>query len=128
MTAATNFLEAEWMKYTFTSDTMGARPTEWYIALHTADPGETGATGECSYAGYARQEVTFSQTDNTVTSVDSQTFPPVAGSPVTITHMSVWDALSGGNCLYKGALDLGKTFAESDVPNFGAGEIILGVD
>lgn len=128
MSAASNYLETEWMKYAFTATAMGTRPTAWYVALHTADPTETGATAECSYSGYARQSATFSQTNNTVTTTNAQTFPAVAAGPVTITHFSVWDAVTSGNCLYKGALDLGKTFATSDVPNFGIGEIILSVD
>lgn len=128
MSAATNYLETEWMKYAFTSTAMGTRPTAWYVALHTADPGETGATGECSYTGYARQSATFTQTVGQVVTSNSQTFPAVADSAQNITHFSVWDASTSGNCLFKGALDLGKTYNVADVPSFGTGEIVLNVD
>lgn len=126
--AATDYLELEWMKYAFTATAMGTRPTAWYLALHTADPTEPGNVGECSYSGYARQSITFSQAANVCTSTNSQAFPAIAGSSQTITHFSIWDAASSGNCLFKGALDLGKTFAVSDVPNFATGEVIISVD
>lgn len=128
MSAASNYLESEWIKYAFTTTAMGTRPTAWYVALHTADPGEDGTTGECAYSGYARQSATWSQTNNTVTTTNAQTFPAVAGSSQTISHFSIWTAASSGSCLYKGALDLAKVFAVSDVPNFAIGEIILSVD
>lgn len=129
MSAASNWLETEWIKYAFTTTAMGTRPVEWYIALHTADPGETGATAECAYTGYARVAATWTQTDNSVVNAGTVTFGAQGDvSPVTITHFSVFDALTSGNCLYKGPLDLGKTFNQNDIPNFGTGEIILNVD
>jgi hypothetical protein len=131
MTAASDWLEAEWMKYAFTTESMGTRPAAWYIALHTADPGETGATGETTYTNYARVSVAsgWTRTDNQVVNASAVTFAANgSASSVTITHVSVWTASSGGNCLYKGALDLAKTFAQNDVPSFGVGELILKVD
>lgn len=132
MTAATDWLEAEWMKWAFTTDSV-TRPTAWYVALHTADPGETGATGECTYSGYARVQATgsppWTRSNNQVSNTSALLFGANGGaSPVTISHVSVWTASTSGDCLYKGALDLGKTFNQNDVPNFGVGELILKVD
>jgi hypothetical protein len=128
MSAASDWLESEWIKWGFTTTAMGTRPTGWYVALHTADPGETGTTGEAAYSGYARQSATFTQTNNQVATNNAQTFAAMAGSSSTITHFSIWDAVSSGNCLAKGALSVSKTFAVGDVPSFGTGEILVNVN
>lgn len=128
MTGFTDFSEAEIMKYLFTAEPMGTRPTAWYVALHTADPSEDGSAAEVSGSSYARQAATFTRTDNQAVNDASVTFPAATGSGYTVTHVSVWDAVSGGNCLIKGALVLAKAVAIGESANFAAGELILNVN
>lgn len=123
-----NYAETEMMEWAFGEVAPATAPTLHHIALHTADPTETGATAECAYAGYARQPASFSVTGGVATTTNSQTFPAVAGSSITISHFSVWDAATTGNCLAVGALDLAKLFAVADVPKFGTGEIVITLD
>jgi hypothetical protein len=128
MNAITDYLETEWMKYAFTTTSMGTRPTAWYVALHTADPTETGATAEVSGSSYARVSATWSQTVNVVSNVAAITFPTVTSAGYTVTHFSVWDASTSGNCLFKGALAVGKALAVGEAANFAIGELILSID
>lgn len=76
-----------------------------YAALHTADPGETGVTGELSGDGYTREAVTMTTSGDTVSNSGDIVWGPVTANKGTVTHVSVWDAVTAGNCLYKGALD-----------------------
>lgn len=78
-------------------------PTTVYVALHTGDPGETGASNECAGGSYARQAVTWgSQSGGVISNSVAAAF---AGMPAaTVTHVSLWDASSGGNCLAVGPL------------------------
>jgi hypothetical protein len=79
-----------------------------FIALHTADPGETGAN-EVSGGSYARQQVAAAGwnaaaaglADNA--GVVNFTGMPVVAAPGVVA-VSLWDALSGGNCLWAGFL------------------------
>jgi len=79
-----------------------------YVSLHTADPGVTGAN-EISGGSYARQQVNHAgwnaAADATegseCTSVSSLTYTNL--NACTITHVGLWDALSGGNFLMGGA-------------------------
>ena len=104
------------------------RPTAWYVALHTADPGETGATGELVGNGYARQSAAFtSNGDGTVDNDATITFGPnTTTNWGTVTHVSVWTASSGGNCLYKGALAASKTVNVGDSLDIAAAALVLG--
>lgn len=83
------------------------RPTTWFVGLHTGDPGETGATNEVSTAGtgYARQAVTFgASAGGIVANTGLVLFGPAVTAWGTITHVSIWDAVTVGNCLDKGPL------------------------
>lgn len=84
-----------------------------YLALHTADPGETGtaSTNEISYTGYARQAVArsaagFTVAGASVTLTNNVDFPEMTGGTGgTATHFSVVKELSGASVvLYKGPI------------------------
>lgn len=100
-----------------------------FIALHTADPGETGVqnTSECAYTGYARKSVArtsggFTVTGSSVSPVSDQDFGECtasAGSPAT--HWSVGVASSGATkILYSGAISPNVTIAVGVIPRLKA--------
>lgn len=128
MTAFTDYSEAEIMKYLFTTETMGTRPTTWFVALHTADPGEVGTTAEVSGSSYARQSATFTRTNNQVANTAAITFPAATTTGYTVTHVSVWTASTSGTCLIKGPLASSKVIAVGESANFAASELLLNVN
>lgn len=81
------------------------------VALHTADPGETGTqlTSEISYTGYARVAVArtsggWTVTGNSVSPVANIDFGAMtAGTGGTVTHFSVGTGTSNA-MLYKGTV------------------------
>jgi hypothetical protein len=87
--------------------------TNLFLALHTADPGETGnqATSEISYTGYSRVSVArtssgWTITGNSVSPVAAIEFGEMTGGAGgTVTHASIGTASTGdGKILYSGAL------------------------
>lgn len=130
MTAATDYTELEWMKYMFTTTAMGTRPTAWYAALHTADPTEVGNVAEVTTStdsAYVRKAVTLAQTANEVKNSAALTFNAVAAG-YSVTHISIWDAATAGNCLFKGPLAVPKTLAAGEVLSFAVNELVLSID
>ncbi len=94
--------------------------TSRYLALHTADPGETGdqSTSEVAYTGYARIPVARSPSGwtvaaNVVSPVASVEFGEMtAGTAGTATHASIGVSLTGaGKILYRGALNPSIAYA-----------------
>ena len=85
------------------------RPTAWYLAWHIGTPGDDGLSNEqtvANDANYARQPVTFdSGVWNTVTKKMSTVnnilvnIVPAAATSYTIYGFSIWDSLTGGNCI-----------------------------
>ena len=127
MSAASDFLEGEWIKYAFTATAMTARPTAWKVRLHTADPTEAGTAAQVSGSGYVADGVaaTFTQSASQVSNAGAITYATVVTTPYTVSHVSVWESAPGANCLFVGALAVPKTLAVGEAISFAIGELIL---
>lgn len=89
-------------------------PTDIYVQLHTADPGEDGTA---SVAGNAvRQRLTSAAPANPGGTMDSNadaTWTNVSTTE-TYSHFSTWDASSRGNPLMIGALSASRSVTAGD--------------
>lgn len=81
-----------------------------YISLHTADPGTTGAA-EVVGGTYARKPTNWAAPANSSVAGSSVTLDVPSGT--TIGYWGVWDALTGGNFVYGGALPAAETFGSN---------------
>lgn len=116
-------------------DASGLQPSgtagSLYVALHTADPTETGTqTGsEAAYTDYARVAVArsgagWTVTGNAVTNAALVQFPQCSGGSETLTWFSIGTASSGtGKILYRGQLSSSLAVSSGIQPQFAAGEI-----
>jgi hypothetical protein len=102
-----------------------------YISLHTADPGNTGAS-EVSGGSYARQgPVTFANTGNNPTTAANDAvieFPVATVSWATITHFGIWSASSAGTFYGSGALSASKLIDVNDIARFIVGALTVTAD
>ena len=105
-----------------------------FIALHTADPAETGTqtTNETSYTGYARVAVARSGAGFTVSgtaptqvvNAATVTFGACTAGTPTITHFSIGRDTSGaGEILVSGALTASLAVSPGITPSFAAGQL-----
>lgn len=128
----TNTAENLLLDWLFTTNSV-TRPTAWYVALHTEDPTEAGTVGELTTsedADYVRKAVTMGDAaDGQSLSENSISWTVNSGSSgFTVTHGSVWDAATGGNCLMTGELVTPRVLAANDVLPFNIGEIVATLD
>lgn len=116
-------------------NTAYSKPATLYFALFTADPGESGVTGEVSGGSYARAAVTndntnFPQCALTGTPAKTNgttiTFPTASASWGTVTHWAIYDAASGGtNMIAHGALPASRVVSSGDTPKFAIGALSI---
>lgn len=107
-----------------------------YIALHTADPGETGTatTSEANYTGYARVAVARTVGGWTVAGATGSNTAQVAfgectAGSNTITHVSVTTAVSGASkILWSGALTASRSISAGITPLFAASGLTITED
>jgi hypothetical protein len=104
-------------------------PGTIYLSLHTASPGLTG-TNEVTAGGnaYARQAIAFNAPSTVgaaqrVVSTAQEEFVNMPAA--TVTHVGLWDAVTTGNFLYKGALAVPRTTLAGDTLRFAAGDILF---
>lgn len=122
-----NYLETEVLEWAFTASG-GTRPTAWYLALFTAAPSDTGGGTEVSGGAYARQSVTFTVSGNTASNNAAIEYPTATANYGTVTHIGVFDALSGGNLLAHAALTTSKLIETGDVFRVPSGDLDITLD
>jgi hypothetical protein len=123
--AFSNYMEAQIVEHFLRGS---ATP---FLALYTSNPDEDNSGAEAEYSGYQRQSCSFTSTDTDgrTSLASSVTFAANGGnSPVTITHVGVLDAATGGNLLLYAPLTSAKTLANGDVISFGAGQGVFTLD
>ncbi len=142
-----NTFENDWMLLIFNAtaianiaDNAASSPlTNLYVALHTADPGETGtqATSEATYGSYARVAVArsgvgWTVSNNSATNAATIAFPACTSGSNTVTYASVGVASSGATkLLYSGVIGTpsgGLAVSTGITPQFTAGQITFTED
>lgn len=123
-----NTTEEAVLNYIFDSaaPTWAANANFW-VALHTADPGEAGTatTSETAYTSYARVAVSrstgFTVSGDTVTNAALIQFPQCTGTGATLTHFSIVTTSSGaGDIILRGALSSSLVVGSGVQPQFAA--------
>lgn len=97
-------------------------PSTVYVALFNGDPASGGT--EVSGGGYARQSAAFSAPSSGVTANTAPinfTNMPAA----TITHVAIYDSLSGGNRLYSQAAAASKNTNSGDTTAIATGGLTI---
>ena len=122
----TNFLENAVLGHVFGSTTY-TKPATRYVGLFTAAPGETGGGTEVSGGAYARQvagnfTITSGNPSN-ATNPAAIEFPTATANWGTVTHVGIFDALTGGNLLAYAALTTSRTIQNGDVFRFPASDL-----
>lgn len=110
--------------------------TSLYLALHTADPGESGDqdTSEADYTGYSRVAVVRTTSGWTVSgdqcvNLSDINFPVCTGGTNTLTHFSIGTASSGaGYMMFYGPLGVTLTVTNSISPTLPAGTLVVTVN
>lgn len=122
-----NYLETKVMDALFNNVSPAAiQLANRYVKLHTGDPGEDGTANAA--AETTRKSLTGAASSNGVfTSTNDLAWTSVAGTE-TYTHVSVWDASSGGNCIWTGALTASKSVTAGDNFTIPAGSLVATLD
>ena len=95
-----------------TGTTSWTAPTNAYLQLHTSDPGETGASNVASET--TRKVTAWSAASSGSISISAEVEWTNVSATETYTHWSLWDASSGGNCLFYGELSASAVMTAGD--------------
>lgn len=116
-------------------------PAAVYVALFTADPTDANTTANevrlVEWPSYLRKDAAdggsissgwTANSDGVSSNAKVITFPANNGTEnITVTHIGLYDAASGGNLLYHAPLVSNKTLLPGDVISFGIGSLTVTV-
>ena len=101
-----------------------APPGTVYVALFTSATGDDSSGTEVSGGSYARQAVTLTAASGGASENSADiAFPQATADWGTITHLALFDALTGGNMLMHTLLDASKTVNNGDTFKINAGDL-----
>ena len=86
--------------------------TTCYIKLHTGDAGEDGTSAAATEA--TRKAVSWSAASSGSKASSATLSWTNVSTTETYTHWSMWDASTGGNCLWTGALSASASVTAGD--------------
>lgn len=93
-------------------------PVGSFSKLHTGDPGAAAASNASSVTTRMTNTWAAASAGSKALTTTLPSWTSWAGtSPETITHISVWDAVTAGNFLYSFALTASKTVTTGDTLN-----------
>jgi len=130
MSVLSNYSEKLLLDWLLTTG-VATRPTSWYVALYTAAPNDTGGGTEVSTGGYARQSITFaaaSSPGGSIANSDVVNFTASGATYGIVSHLGIFDAVSGGNLLAYGPLSVAIEVLDGDALEFGIGNLIVTLD
>lgn len=94
-----------------------------YVALHSDDPGDNGAN-ELSGNNYARVAMLFDvPSGGAIQNTALVPMPTASANWSAAPYGALWDALSGGHCIYGGALDRTITVLSGEYARWAIGAL-----
>ena len=139
MAGLSQFVETKVLEWMFKQTAFGTAPSTLFVALHSADPGDTGASELSATGSYARAQLnpdTNNSTNTNWNAVDEPgtakrisnkldiTFPTATAnwnSGSAIGFWAIWDASTSGNCLCSGTITGGLTVNNGNTAKFTGG-------
>jgi hypothetical protein len=102
-------------------------PAGAFVSLHTADPGETG-TSEVTGGGYARQGDTPFVAASGGASSNTNDIVYTNMPNATVTHVGIWDQVSGGTFLFGGSFTQSQPIGAGESFTIKAGDLDVTLD
>lgn len=134
MSNASDYLESELIRHLFRTGSF-TKPAALHVALFTSAPSDAGGGTEVSGGSYARAAANPADANwgaptagNGATSnVNTITFPTPTAAWGIVTHWAIFDAATGGNLLFHGALTVAKTVEANDAVTLPPGALAITV-
>lgn len=115
-------------------DTAYTIPANYYLALYTVAPTDTGGGTEVTGGSYARVQVANNATNfpNAVSGLKKLAteaeFVTATADWGTVVAVALLDASTGGNLIVHGALTTSKAVVSGDTPKFNADSLTIQFD
>lgn len=128
MAAASDYLEVALLDAVL-RNTSYTSPTTVYVSLHTGSPGDADdGANEITTSGsaYSRQSATFAAASaGSISTNAAINYSAATSNWGTVSHIGIYDASTGGNLLFHGALTTSKTIETGDTLSIASGSLTV---
>jgi hypothetical protein len=121
-----NYLENELLDHIFRAAAYTS-PSGIYVKLHTGDPGEAGTSNAATETTRATATFGTNAASGAISNTAAVEWTSVSTSE-TVSHISLWDASTAGNCLWTGALTASKVLTAGDNLTIAIGDLDITLD
>lgn len=130
MSAFSNYLENEILDWV-NGGAFPTQPSATWVQLFNGSPTEAGGGGTALYSRIAVAAGGWTTTTGataTITNTAAITITPSASSATSATDFGIFDNSTGGNLLFLGPLNAGKSIAIGDEVKFNASSLTIRID
>ena len=129
MAAASDYLENKLLDHSL-GTTPFTSPGTVYVGLHTGSPlDDDSGANEVTGGGYLRKTAAFAAaTAGSASTNATITFDAATAAWGTISHISLYDASTGGELLFHGAVTTSKTIETGDTFQISSGNLTISLD
>jgi hypothetical protein len=119
-----NYLEDKVLDKVFNNTDFTVTGT--YVKLHIGDPGEAGTANAA--AETTRKAASFAAASGGAITTDADLTWTNVSTTETYSHISLWDAVTAGNCLWVGPLAAAKAVTAGDTFTIPTGDLDVALD
>ena len=121
---APNYLEAEILDHILGTGAF-TMPTNSFVKLHTADPGEDATTAAAGNTTRAAVDFAAASSPGGTAASSTAASWTAVSTTETYSHFSIWDASTAGNPLLTGALTASVSVTAGDNFSIPAGSLTV---
>lgn len=121
---ATNYLEAEILDHILGTSAF-TMPTNTFVKLHTADPGEDATTAPAGNTTRAAVDFAAASSPGGTAASSTAASWTAVSTTETYSHFSIWDASTAGNPLLTGALTASVSVTAGDNFSIPSGQLTV---
>jgi hypothetical protein len=128
MSALSTYLENALLDHVLRNTAL-ASPATVYLGLFLTDPTDADVGTEVSGGSYARQSIAFDAAAAGITQNSALvTFPTATADWGVVSHIGLYDAVSGGNLLYHAELNTAEQVLDTETFSVAAGALTVAME
>lgn len=125
MTAFANWAESAIVQHIVAEATWGA-VAGTYVQLHNGDPGEDGTANVIASVGGRKSAAWAAEAGGTAATSADLEWTNGTGGSISVSHISIFDAITAGNAIYIGPLSATKVVPDTEVFRLPTGQLTIG--
>ena len=125
MTDFSNSVESSIVKQIIGEGAAWSQPAGTYVQLHDGDPGEDGTANVIASVGGRKSASWAAESGGSADTDADLEWTNGSGGSITVSHVSIFDTITTGICLYIGDLAASKVVPDTEIFRIPSGSLTV---